>query len=450
MEQTRYTTKKVFLMSLPIFAELLLQLLVGNVDQMMISRYSQTGVAAIGNGNLLINVVIILINSMSAAATILLSQYLGAKDESRVSAVCNVAIPVIGGAGLATTLALFLFWNPLSAWLRIPAEALAEAKTYTLMVAALIVVQALYMAFAAILRSYALLRQVMLASVVMNLVNILGNSILINGRFGIPALGVVGAAVATNVSKCVGLAILVFVYCRAVRVPLRLQALRPFPAAVCRRLLFFALPAGGESLSYNLSQTFIMRFINLFGTAVVNTKVYSSIMANIAYIYSIAIAQATQIVVGYLVGGKRYDDIPRRVWTAVLISLSVSLSVTALLYCNSDFVFGLFTDDPFILKLGHQILFIEFFLEIGRSVNIAMVRCLITLGDVKVPVGSGVLSCWLIAVALSWFLGVHLGWGLAGVWVAMACDECLRGIGFVVRFVSNDWRKKVAANPDCN
>ena len=71
-------TRRVFHLSLPIFAELLLQLLVGNMDQFMISRFGSAAVAAIGNGNQVMNVVIIVLTTMSTAATILLTQHLGA------------------------------------------------------------------------------------------------------------------------------------------------------------------------------------------------------------------------------------------------------------------------------------------------------------------------------------------------------------------------------------
>ena len=62
-------TKRVFHLSLPIFAELLLQLLVGNMDQFMISHFGSAAVAAIGNGNQVMNVVIIVLTTMSTAAT---------------------------------------------------------------------------------------------------------------------------------------------------------------------------------------------------------------------------------------------------------------------------------------------------------------------------------------------------------------------------------------------
>lgn len=436
-----YNAWRVFWMSLPIFAELLLQLLVGNVDQMMISRHSQAGVAAIGNGNQIINIIIILLSSMSAAATIMLSQYIGAGDERRAGAVCNVAFLVVGGASLTASLALLLFWKPLFSWLRIAPEVIPDARGYLLGVGSFILVQGCYMTFAAILRSYAYLREIMTTALIMNGINIFGNAVLINGLFGLPELGVMGAAISTNISKCIGLAVISFIYCKKVRIPLGLSQLRPFPGAVCRRLLFFALPTGGESLSYDLSQAFILRFVNLFGTAVVATKVYCSIFANIAYVYSIAISQATQIVVGYLVGEQRIDRISRRVWTAVGIALAVSLSITALLWLNSDFVFSLFTQDQSVWRLGKTILAIEFFLEIGRSVNIVMVRSLVAAGDVRLPVSAGIVSCWLVAVAGAWLLGVHFGLGLPGIWIAMAVDEALRGAVFSARFLTGGWKK---------
>lgn len=69
----------VFKMSVPIFIELLLQLLVGNIDQIMISRYSADSVAAIVNGNQIMNIIIIVVNMLAMASAVILSQYIGEK-----------------------------------------------------------------------------------------------------------------------------------------------------------------------------------------------------------------------------------------------------------------------------------------------------------------------------------------------------------------------------------
>ena len=83
-------------------------------------------------------------------------------------------------------------------------------------------------------------------------------------------------------------------------------------------------------------------------------------------------------------------------------------------------------------------------LEIGRSINIIMVRCLVAVGDVNFPVSLGIVSMWGISVLGAWLLGIELGYGLVGIWWAMAADECLRGVVFIIRFARGPWKKKLA------
>lgn len=79
------TSKEIFKMSIPMFFELLLQLLVGNIDQIMVSHYSQGSVAAIGNGNQIMNIIILVLSSMTVATTVLISRYFGAGDLKKQS-----------------------------------------------------------------------------------------------------------------------------------------------------------------------------------------------------------------------------------------------------------------------------------------------------------------------------------------------------------------------------
>lgn len=438
-----FTSKDVFKMSIPIFVELLLQLLVGNVDQFMLSHYSQNAVAAIGNGNQIMNVVIIVLNVMSIATTVLISQYLGAGDKRKINEVCNVSLVVIGTASLITTSLIAGYYREIFIWLKVPDAILDEAYSYILIVGSFILVQGFYMTFAAILRSFGMLKHVMWTAAVMNTLNIVGNAILINGLFFFPRLGITGAAISTNISKGVGLGILIYLFFSKTDAKLSVKYITPFPIPVLKKLLAIGIPSGGEALSYNLSQIYIFKFINIFGTAVIATKVYCSMLANIAYVYSIAIAEASQIVVGYLAGANQLDKINKRVKSTIVVSLCFSLSITFLIFLNSDRIIGIFTHDPIILELGKQIIFIEIFLEIGRSVNITMTKCLVAVGDVNFPVIVGVICMWSIAVGVGYILGVRMGYGLIGIWIAMTMDEAVRAAIFVIRFKSQRWRKKI-------
>ena len=442
MIKEKYDNKTIFMMSLPIFVELLLQLLVGNIDQFMISKYSQEAVAAIGNGNQIMNIVIVVLNVMSVSTTILISQYLGAKNKSKGSEVSTASLLISSVFSILITILVILFNKQLFMWLKVPNEILAETSRYTVIIASFVLIQGIYMTINSILRSYALMKEVMYVSILMNMINIIGNAILINGLFGAPRLGIVGAAISTNFSKCIGLIAVTIILIKKVDVKISLKYLKPFPIDTIKKLLFIGLPSGGESLSYNLSQMIILKVVNIFGTSVIATRVYGNMLANVCYVYSLAIGQATQVVIGYLIGAGREDEVENRVWSVSVISLVVSLALTILIYFNSDAVFGIFSKDPVVLALGKKIIFIEIFLEIGRAINIVMTKCLIAAGDVYYPVLTTLTFSWVVAVGGSYILGVKLGLGLQGVWLAMMMDELIRAVIFAIRFKSCKWKNK--------
>lgn len=440
MEVYDNSAKGVFKMSIPIFFELLLQLMVGNMDQIMVSRVSQNSVAAIGNANQVMNIIIIVLNSMSVATTIMISKAMGAGEKSRSKVVASVSVAVMLVFSILVTAMLALWRVPLFKLLNVPDEIMGETSAFIMVVGSFIVVQAIYMVIASILRSYNKMKEIMVVAIIMNLINIIGNAILINGLIGAPKLGIMGAAISTDFSKLLGLILIIFVLIKKTDMNLDFFKMQGMTPRSLKELLYIALPSGGEAMSYNLSQLCLQRFINAFGTIVINTKVYCYILANIAYVYSMAIAQATQVITGYLMGKCDYKSIEVRVRTSVIISILVSVSLTVIMYFNSDIVLSMFTSEEAVLELGKKILLVEIILEIGRSVNITMVKCLVATGDVNFPMTVSVFSVWLIAVGLGYVLGVALGLGLVGIWIAMACDECLRAIVFVIRFRTGKWK----------
>ncbi|MBP2632051.1 MAG: norM 2 [Firmicutes bacterium] len=437
-----HNKQSIIKMSWPIFIEVFLQMLVGNVDQFMISQYSQPSVAAVGNGNQIMNIIIILLTVMSTATTILIAQYLGAKNQEKISEVCTVSLLFNGLFGFISSVLLITFHRQLFAWLQVPAEIMDETSTFFSIIASGIVVQGLYFSFVASFRGYSWMKTTMVVSSIMNVLNIFGNWLLIYGFWNIPAMGVAGVAISTTISKVIGLVIIYYIFRKYLGIKISLKYLKPFPWESLKRILYIGIPSGGETLSYQLSQTTIMKMVNAFGLIVINTKVYVAIAAMFAYIYALAISAAMQIVVGYLIGSNKFDEVGKKVWYTMRISLFACTGLTVLLYLGSDYVLGIFTTDTEVLKLGKTILFIEIFLEIGRAINIVMVRALQAAGDIKTPVAVGIACMWSIAVGLSYILGIVMEMGLAGIWIAMATDECVRAIIFIYRWRSGAWKKR--------
>ncbi|MEG1152362.1 MAG: MATE family efflux transporter [Oscillospiraceae bacterium] len=431
----------LFMLTWPIFVELLLQMLMGNIDQIMISHYSSTAVAAVGNANQILAFLTLGFDVLCQASIILITQYKGAGNEKNTETMYSLAVATNLAVSGFISVIILVFNKSFLRLMSVPADVLPEASQYMAIVGGFIFLQAITMTFSAILRSNKFMMQGMIATVFMNVLNVIGNAILINGVGSIPALGVTGVAISTTISRFVGVLLMIYMFRKKISVKLNIKLLKPFPTELLKKLLGIGLPSVGENVAYDFSQIVIMSFINMFGTTTITTKVYTSMLVIITYVFTIAVVQATQVMIGHMLGAKKVDDVNKRVWKTLFVSMGSALVISSILLIFSDSLFGLFTNDPEVLKLGKTILFIDLFLEQGRAGNICFVRCLQTTGDIKFPVALGMISAWGVAVLLSYILGVRMNMGLAGIWIAMACDEIFRAIIFIFRWKSGGWKQ---------
>lgn len=437
-----YSPKALFRLSWPIFIELLLQLLVGNMDQIQLSHFNGTAVAAVGNANTIITVVLLTFSVTSLAATILISQYRGAGDMQSVNRIYTLSLCVNLVLSTALTVALVLGCGLLLHLMQVPAELLAETKAYLIITAVSMPFQALMLTYSAFLRAGAFMKPIMYITAMVNVCNIAGNAVLINGLGPLPRLGAAGAALSSSIFRVVGMLLMMWTFHHNIpEARVSAALLRPFPGQLLKRLLSIGLPSGGESLSYNLSQASCLVFVNLMGTAVVTTRMYSVMFANCIYMLVSAVSQAGQILVGYLVGARDLDGANRCNWRILKVFCPVTVGLAALICVFARPLFGLFSSDPAVIALGQRVMMLEVVLEIGRSFNIVLVRNLQAVGDVKFPVLTGIVSQWVIAVGVGYLLGVVLDWGLCGLWAAFALDENVRAVVFLLRWHGGKWRK---------
>jgi Na+-driven multidrug efflux pump len=164
--------------------------------------------------------------------------------------------------------------------------------------------------------------------------------------------------------------------------------------------------------------------------------------AMVSWIFASSISQAVQILIGYCIGEKNYDEADRYVKSTLKVSIIVTLIVATMLRLLAEPLLSFVTTNPNVIALGTTILTIDIILEFGRSVNITMVRSLQATGDIAFPISIGIVSTWVISVGLSFVIGKFLGLGIIGVWIAMTCDECLRAIIFILRWKTGKWRTK--------
>lgn len=300
--------RALFRLSWPIFIELILQLLVGNMDQVQLSHFNETAVAAVGNANQIITVVILLFNVITLAAMILISQYRGAQDMKSVNSIYALSTALNLVLGTLLAVGLICLRGALFRLMHVPHELWAEAGAYLVITAAALPFQALMLNFSAFLRAGARMKSIMLITGLVNVCNIAGNAVLINGLGPLPRLGAAGAALSSSIFRVAGFLLMYYAFRQSFpEASASFRQLRPFPGRLMRRLVSIGLPSGGENLSYQLSQMSCLVFVNMMGTYVVTTRMYAVMFANCIFMLISAVSQAGQVLIGYLVGARDLD-----------------------------------------------------------------------------------------------------------------------------------------------
>ncbi|RKQ33429.1 MATE family efflux transporter [Oceanobacillus halophilus] len=439
--ENKHTSKELTLFALtwPIFIEILLHMLMGNADTLMLSQYSDKAVAAVGVSNQILSVVVVMFGFVAQGAAVLIAQNLGAQQSKTAGEISVLSLSLNLWFSLALSALLYIGSKPILQIMDIPPELMKEAMNYMQIVGGLIFVQAMIMTTGAILRSYGHTKDTMMVTIGMNIINVIGNFFVIFGPFGFPVLGVTGVAFSTAISRFLGFLVLLSLLIKRTEGELQFRIFFHFPKDQLKGLLQIGVPSAGEQLSYNASQMVITYFVAQMGTLAITTKVYVQNIMMFIFLFSIAIGQGTQILIGHMIGAGKTEEAYRRAIKSLQLSILISLVIGGIVYTFGDTLLGIFTDEATILETGLFLLLMTVVLEPGRAFNLIMISSLRAAGDVKFPVYIGIASMWGVGVTFAWFFGIYLELGLIGIWIAFISDEWLRGIFMLRRWRKRDW-----------
>lgn len=437
----------LFAVTWPILVDSLLRMMLGTVDVFMLSRISDATTGAVGLANEVIFFCILMFGFVAIGTSVAVAQYIGAGREREASRISAMAISINLLFGVLVSLLLVFFGEPLLRLLNTSPEQVAIASEYLDIVGGFIWIEALSYAVSSVIRSTGRTKNVMYVTLGVNVIHVIGNYLLIFGHFGFPELGVTGAAISTVISRAIGVVVLFFLLYRSVPAPIRNKDYVSWNGLYVKQILGIGVPAAGEHLAWHSQYLMMLGFVNLIGMTALNTHVYVMNISNYFMALGMAIGTGTEIIVGQMVGGGAMREAYRRLLRSVGISFVLTFGVVAVASFFRHELLGLFTDDPEIIAVGAGIFLLSLVLEPGRTFNMVIINSLRAAGDARFPVLMGVVSMWGIAVPLAYWLGIHLGIGLLGIWIAFTVDEWVRGMIMLLRWRSRAWEKKALVKP---
>lgn len=434
--------KDLRLLAGPIFVETLLMMTLGAMDTIMLSQFDDNAVAAVGVVNQLITFALLVFAIINVGTSVLCSQYIGARQQEKVVQVTGVALLLNTILGILVSIILHLGAPGLLHFMGLRPELMQYGVNYMEIVGGLLFFQAISQPISASLRAADKAIYPMMVIVVVNILNIFGNYSLIFGKFGMPALGVEGAAISTCFSRCISMILLFIILFRKHIPSFPMRLFRPFPWIQLRNLLKIGLPSAGENMSYDLQQIVITYCMNMLGNNELATRTYVVNIVMFVYLFCIAVAQGGAIIIGHLVGDHKYKAAYHMGRYVMKWALIVTLTLSFIWALNGRLIFSWLTDNQEIIRMGAMVMWLDVLLETGRVINIYACNALRSAGDIYFPFYLGVIVQWGVGVLLGYVFGISLEWGIAGMWIAFMLDENIRGFIFVKRWNSMKWAKK--------
>lgn len=441
--------ENLFKITWPIFVEMLLLMLLGSMDIFMLGKYSDDAVGAVGIVNQIINMLNLLFVIITSGTTIICSQYIGAKKKDEdIMGLVGTSLVINLCFGGIISLIILLFSKYILQWMNVAPEFMTYSSQYIKIVGGFMIVQAITTTFTSVTRAFGFTSICMYTTFVMNIFNMILNYILIFGKFGAPSLGVQGSATATTISKVFGTIFLGYYLFKRILPNFSSKYLRKIDKKEVKNILHMGVPSAGENISYSVAKLVTTVILTHISIAAVTTNSYINNICIFIFVFSVAIAQGSSILVGRLVGRGKTEDAYHLCFSSLKKAFVVSTILGILVAALGRNIFGIFTSNEEILALGAAVLFVNAFLEPGRTFNLVIINCLRACGDVRFPVFVGVCSMWTIGVGLAYVFSITFNLGMPGMWIALAMDEWVRGLIMYFRWRSKKWNGKAIVSKE--
>ena len=377
--------KKITLLSLavPIFFESVLRVLMGTVNSMVLSRYTDTAAGAIGTATTIINFMTMLFSMISAGVTVIIIQNLGAGNRKRAADAASLSIVFCGLLSLIVGLGISGFAPQLMGGvMKLQGQQLEEAIAYFRIVSAYNVFSSLIMVLGAITKSYGNTKIPFLVAIIMNGFNALFSSIVIFRPFEVPLYGITGVAYSCVIAQGLALLIDIFFMMR-MKIGISIKPVLKPDLSLVKEIIKFGLPSGVGTFSYSISVMVSTIFITGFGTLAVTTKAYLSSVTFYSALVGQSMGQATSILVGRNVGKGEMDRAYRLCLQTMKVSVLCNVTFATIMSIFTPQIFRLlFNASDEVIKLAQPVMFIDILTEAGRAMNNAEEGALRASGDV--------------------------------------------------------------------
>ena len=427
--------KQMFKLAVPVVLSSFLQRSVGIVDIFLVGGLGASSIAAVGIAQVMVFVVMSLSWGVNVGVTVLVSQLWGADRKNDAGRAAYQAMLLAAAAAVGIMAVGNLYGWRIAALLGANQEVQQILFDYTRVIFTFIFFTIAINVLSGIMHGTGDTRTPLYATLIVNILHVVVAYPLIYGKFGLPALGVTGAAIAVAISECMGAA---FLFARSLN-RRYIVITRQLEMKLTMMTLRLGWPIFIDRFLQNAGSLVFAKVILLYGTTVYAAHQVGLAIEAISFMpgYGIAVAAAT--MVGQNLGAGRPDDARISAFEANRLAVLL-MSVMALLFFFFPYVLlRLFTSDPEVIGYGILYMKIVAFAQVPLAVTMVLTGSLRGAGDTGFIMFATIAGMWLVRLPVTALLATAFKAPIRSIWSVMIIDWLVRMALLLWRYRQQRW-----------
>lgn len=419
----------VFTLAWPAIVENALQTLVGFVDTLFVSKLGLVAVSAVGITQTILQVYFAVFMAIGVGSTALIAKAIGTNDIQEAQKIAKQSVLLSSWIGILFGIITLVLAEPILRIMGAEPAVLQQGKIYFLFVAVPSIVISLMFGLGSLLRGAGDTVSPMKAGLWMNGVHLVFDYIFIFGLGPIPGLGVEGAAIATVLSRVVGVVFL-WRYLKRSKTNIGKEWSKGWKAdkLILQSIIRVGTPAAIERLIMRFGQVLYFGLILSLGTYTFAAHQIAGNIESISYLPGYGFAVAATTLVGQSLGAKRVKDAFQYGWISTGLAILFMGAIGIFFFFGGEWMAHYFTQESNVIQQVGVTLKIDAFTQVPLAMVLVLTGALNGAGDTKWPMISTAVGIWIVRMLGVYLLAIWLDWGLAGVWIAILLDNLWRAI----------------------
>ena len=437
--------RKALLLIVPVVLQSIINQGVNMMDTVMVGKLGEASISASSLANQFYNIFVFLCMGISAAGVVLSSQYFGAGDLKTVRRVFDLVLQIVIVGAVAFALLSFLLPGQIMRVFTDEEDVIELGAQYLRITALIYLPHGISLVLSNVMRSIGNAKLGLYVSIASFVVNIGANYVFIFGKLGMPALGVMGAAVGTLIARVVEF-LFCTVYLFKVEKVLHYQVrglVRLPSRALFGEFRRLGLPAVISDSILALAASVMSIILGHMGKEVVSSYAIVTVMDRMATVATMGLASASGVIIGQTVGEGEFERAKKEGWTFLYLSIAIGLIAGVLVLTLGEWSIGLYEITPATVEIAVSMMQASAIIVVFQAVQSTLSKGILRGGgDTKFLMVADVIFQWCASIPLGYLAGIVLHFPPFWVLIALRIDFFIKAVWLTFRLKGDKWIHK--------